>query len=167
MRTIQTCTLVLFASVATGCAFTPQAIELQPKLNVTESCIGNGRAVFVNVVDERTRKTLGTRGPGVGADLTLKGNPRSIVRASISGGLARKGYAPTTETVADAPELRVQIRDLDYEVRSGFWAGSLRTECNLKAICMHGRVNRYQSLYTGKFESSIRWCRAKNETIGL
>ena len=72
-----------------GCAFTPQAIELQPKVNVVESSIGQGRVVYINVVDERAKTTLGTRGAGLGADLTLRGDLRTTIRSSTIGGLTR------------------------------------------------------------------------------
>lgn len=156
MKTFPTCLLILLVIATNGCAFTPQAIEVKPQIYVAESSIGKGRVVFVNVVDERSRTTLGTRGAGIGADLTLQGDLASIIRASISGGLARQGFSPTRETVPGAPELRVEIRDLDYEVRAGFWAGSLRTQCNLKAFCQRGAVTQYQKLHSGKFESSIQ-----------
>ncbi len=67
MKNIRIPFAILVLLLVTGCAFTPQAIDLQPKVNVVESSIGQGRVVYVNVVDERTKTTLGTRGPGMGA----------------------------------------------------------------------------------------------------
>ena len=119
-----------------GCTFTPQAIELQPKVDVVESSIGQGRVVYVNVVDERAKTTLGVRGAGIGADLTLKGDLRTIIRSSTIGGLTRQGFSPTMETVPGARELRVEVRSLDYQVIRGFWQGTLRTSCSLKAVSM-------------------------------
>ena len=147
---------VLSIALITGCAFTPQAVEIEPKVYVPETSTGKGRPVYVNVVDERSKQTLGTRGAGMGAELTIKGNLRSIISSSISGGLARQGFAPTRESVADAPELRVEIRDLDYEVKTGFWAGSLRTQCNLKGFCKQGGAALYENYYQGVFQSSIQ-----------
>ena len=169
MKTIRI-SLVSLVVMASGCAFTPQAIELQPKTHVVESSVGKGRAVFVNVVDERSRKTLGTRGAGIGSDLSLAGDLPSIIRTSISDGLTRQGFSTNAASVPDAAELRVEIRDLDYEVRSGFWAGSLRTECNLKGICQRKAVPQYQKLYNGKFESSIQVVQSderNNEFVNL
>jgi uncharacterized lipoprotein YajG len=156
MKSIRAGLSILAFALASGCAFTPQAIDLQPKVFVAENAIGKGRVVFVNVVDERPRKTLGTRGPGMGADLTLKGDLSSILRSTIIGGLTRQGFSPTRESVPGATELSVEIRDLEYEVRSGFWAGSLRTECNLKGICKRESAVPYKNRYNGKFESSIQ-----------
>ena len=139
-----------------GCAFTPQAIELQPKVNVVESSIGQGRVVYVNVVDERGKTTLGIRGAGVGADLTLKGDLRTIIRSSTIGGLTRQGFSPTMETVPGARELRVEVRSLDYQVIRGFWQGTLRTTCSLKAICKQGTAREYERLHNGKYEVGVQ-----------
>ena len=156
MRPIWNLASVLTVALLTGCAFTPQAVEVQPKIYVPEMSTGKGRVVYVNVVDERSRQTLGTRGAGMGAELTIKGNLRSIISSSISGGLARQGFAPTPEIVAGARELRVEIRELDYEVKTGFWAGSLRTQCNLKGFCKQGAAALYENHHQGVFQSSIQ-----------
>ncbi len=112
MKNILNLFVILVLPMAAGCAFTPQAIELQPDVNVVESAIGQGRVVYVNVVDERARTTLGVRGAGLGADLTLKGDLRTTIRLSTIGGLTRQGFSPTMETV---------LVHANYVSRFGAW----------------------------------------------
>ena len=87
--------ILLFALVVinTGCAFTPQAVNLRPQVQATTGSSGQGRSVLVTVVDERPRATLGTRGArGVGADLTLVQDLPTVVRSAVSDGLQRQGF---------------------------------------------------------------------------
>lgn len=146
--------LVLLSS---GCAFTPQAVVLKPELMSVSAPIGQGQPVLLTVVDERPRSTLGTRGAqGVGAELTIAGDLTEVVRKTVSDGLQQQGFRPTMERPTDGRELRVEIRNLDYRVVVGFWAGTLSTECGLKAICIHGSARPFEQLYRGEFQESIQ-----------
>lgn len=50
----------------------------------------------------------------------------------------------------------MEIRNLDYRVVVGFWAGTLSTECGLKAICIHGSARPFEQLYRGEFQESVQ-----------
>ncbi len=155
-----------FFLLITGCTFTPQAVKIQPNIQVIETSLGRDRPLQINVVDERPKSTLGTRGVrGVGAELTVEGDLVAIVRASISDGLKRKGFAPQTERTGDARELRVEIRNLDYTVTQGFWSGSLRTDCVFKAICIRGSSRPYEQLYRGEVQDDIMAVQTDEENI--
>ncbi len=155
-----------FFLLITGCAFTPQAIKIQPKIQVTESSLGRDRPLQINVVDERPRSTLGTRGVrGVGAELTIEGDLVAIVWGSISDGMKRKGFAPQAERTTDTREVRVEIRNLDYTVTQGFWSGTLRTDCSLKAICIRGSNRPYEQLYRGEVQDDVMAVQTDEENI--
>jgi len=142
---------------ASGCAFAPQAVKLSPVIDVEQSSVGANHAVRVNVVDERPKSTLGTRGArGVGAELTLEGDLAEIVRTSLSNGLALKGFTAQSIKGAEGRELRVEIRSLDYGVTVGFWSGDLRTQCSLKAICIRGSDRPYEKLHRGEFKENVQ-----------
>jgi len=142
---------------ASGCAFTPQAVMLNPNLDAPASSVGKGRSVAVNVVDERPKTTLGTRGVrGIGADITLKNDLPQVVQASVSDGLRKQGFTVVPEHAADGREMRVEIRALEYEVTSGFWSGSLRTGCTLKGACIIGTTRPYEQVYRAEFQESIQ-----------
>ncbi len=148
--------LVMLGIMGTGCAFTPQAVVLRPDMQVTPSSVGQGRSVLLTVVDERPRSILGRRGvQGVGAELTVQGDLPTIVRETLSNGLQRQGFSPSPEKPVDGRELRVEIRNLDYSVAMGFWAGTLRTESGLKAICILGTSRPYERLYRGEVEETV------------
>jgi uncharacterized lipoprotein len=153
-------TLIILAGLVAftaSCAFTPQAVALKPEIQTTLDSVGQGRTVLLTVVDERPRTTLGTRSvKGMGAELTVQGDLTNIVRTAVTEGLQRQGFVVTSDKAADGRELRVEIRNLDYGITSGFFAGSLRTECGLKAICIIGAKRPYEKLYRGEHQESVQ-----------
>lgn len=140
-----------------GCAFAPQAVVITPEVSVQGSDVGGDRSVDVNVVDERPKTTLGTRGVrGVGADLTISGDLTTTIQKAVSDGLLRHKFKPLAGQNPDGRELRVEIRALDYEVIQGFWAGTLRVGVGLKAICVRGTMRPYEQLHRGEFAESVQ-----------
>jgi uncharacterized lipoprotein len=149
--------LAVLAVVAGGCAFTPQAVKISPTVNVGASQVGGGRDITLNVVDERPKKTLGTVGArGVGADISIEGDLVATVQRALSEGLSKLSFKPGTNRGASQPELRVEIRNLDYAVIVGFWAGTLRVDAGLKAICIKGAARPYERLHSGEFVESVQ-----------
>ena len=64
--------------------------------------LGPGQPLQVVVIDERTSKTLGTRGVrGVGSELTVAGDLAQTLDTSIAEGLKNQGFVPTDHTIKD------------------------------------------------------------------
>jgi uncharacterized lipoprotein YajG len=154
MRFMGYAVAIALAAMVSGCAFQKQAINLTPRIDIAESAIGGGKLTMVSVADERPRTTLGTRGvSGIGEQLTINGDLTTIVRGAITDGLKRQGFA--TEGPLEN-QLRVEIRNLDYAINSGFWAGKLNVEFLLKGICVKGSNRPYEQMYRGEFRKSIQ-----------
>lgn len=148
--------IVLMVGFASGCAFSQQAVQITPQVEVSGEQIGNDAPVRVNVVDERPKTTLGTRGArGVGADMTIDGDLASIVRTAIEEGLTRLGFRPTQDPTVER-ELRVEVRNLDYGVIVGFWAGTLKVDCSMKSVCVRDASRPYEQLHRGEFVESVQ-----------
>lgn len=144
------------ATMAVGCTFKHQAVKIQPQIDVAQSDLGKGRKVLVRVVDERPKTTLGTRGArGVGADMTIEGDVTSIVGSAIEDGLTKQGFSVTHDPLEER-QLRVELRNLDYDVIVGFWAGTLKVDTTLKGICQHGSVRPYEGMHRGQFTESVQ-----------
>jgi len=156
MGTIKWLAIIVMVGFASGCTFTQQAVKITPQVEVSGGQVGNGARLRVNVVDERPKTTLGTRGAqGVGADMTIDGDLASIVRGAIEQGLERLGFSPTRDP-GEARELRVEIRNLDYNVIVGFWAGTLKVDCSMKGVCVRGGTRPYELLHRGEFSESVQ-----------
>jgi uncharacterized lipoprotein len=151
-----------------GCAFTPQApIVIKPAIEANHSNVGAGQSLQVVVIDERTSKTLGTRGVrGVGSELTVAGDLAQTIDTSIAEGLKNQGFVPTEHTIKDGRVLNVEIRDLEYNMIMGFWAGTMRTQCSLKAVCVVGNVRPFEKMYHGEHEESVQVVQSADANTG-
>ena len=56
----------------------------------------------------------------------------------------------------DSNQLRVEIRNLDYVVNTGFWANNLNIEFLLKGICLKGDSRPYEQTYRGVFNRNVQ-----------
>ena len=149
-------TILAAIGLSSGCAFTSQAVSISPQVNVQASEVGADRSVNLNVVDERPRQTLGTRGvQGVGANLTIEGDLSATVKKALVEGLTKQKFKPLIDSNPENRELRVEIRNLDYTVIRGFWSGTLKVDISLKAICVRGSQRPYEQLHRGEITESV------------
>ncbi|WP_079204562.1 YajG family lipoprotein [Pseudomonas sp. CC6-YY-74] len=139
-----------------GCAFKPQAVQVSPDLKLNHVMEGQGSAINLLVVDERSSQSLGARGAGAGAELTLQGNLEQIITSAIESGLKQQGFVTPAQPERTNTRLRVEIRNLDYKVIAGVWSGTIRAESGLKAICKASSGVEYEKLYNGVFQEKGR-----------
>lgn len=148
--------VLAMVTMAAGCTFKHQAVKIQPTVDIAQSDLGKGRKVLVRVVDERPKTTLGTRGArGVGADMTVEGDVTRILKSSIEEGLLKQVFVLTQDTLEER-QLRVELRNLDYDVIVGFWAGTLKVDTTLKGVCQHGSTRPYEGMHRGQFTESVQ-----------
>jgi len=147
-HTLITMLTVLFSS---ACAFTPQAVTVQPRLDgLSASDAGHERSIVVTVSDQRAHA------PAIaGSPWTTSGEMEVAVRNTLEEGLRQLGF-----TIAAAPgdgsaELRVEIRSLGYRIQSGFWTSTLQSECATEGACMAGGQKSYQQLYRSTYDEAI------------
>lgn len=141
------------STIVSGCTFTSQAVQVTPELKLNNAMKGTGKTVKITVVDERSSKSLGQRGASnIGADLTIQGELANIVDSTIKTGLEKQGFSNSNNAVGKSAKLKVVIRNLDYKVITGFWSGTIRSECGVKAVCKSSSGNEYEKLYNGLFE---------------
>jgi len=92
----------------------------------------------------------------MGGQITLRQDLVSVLQAAIAEALKQQGFVPVTRVDdADGRQLRVEVRNLDYNVIVGFWTGTVRTECALKGICIVGASRPYEEFYRAVREETI------------
>ncbi len=141
-------TFMLICFGLSACAFTPQTAVIKPEVNFTETDEGHGATVVVKVVDERSSKALGHRGSATykGAKITTTQDIEGLIREEIMQGLAKKGFKPIDCTSECTPNLKVEIRLLEYSTSTGFFTGGIHTKAALKAIAnANGKI--YEKIY--------------------
>ena len=153
---------IAFMLSLSGCAFQAQSVAIRPVVDVSASQVGSNKPVYVNVLDERPKKTLGTVGArNVGADISINGDITASVKEAVATGLSKLSFKSINGRIAENAELRVEIRNLDYNVIVGFWAGTLRVDAGLKAICIRDGMRPYEKLHTGEFVESVQVVQAQ------
>jgi uncharacterized lipoprotein len=154
--------LALTILVSAGCAWTGQEVNLKPNITVKESSIGKGKAISVNVDDERPRKALGNKMPNGGGEINSVRDPKEIVEESLLFGLTRLGFKPGIQN-NNSTKLKAELRSIDYKIAMGFWMGTLTVDVALKGICKVDGQIKYEKLHRGKREESVGRVQSEDE----
>ncbi len=147
--------LFCFIILISGCAFTPQQIELAPQLTVRNDNMGNGTSIYLTVLDERATQGLGRRGSGYGpaAEITTATSLTDVVRKKVSEGLIARGFVVTDdESVSN--KLQVEIRTLEYTTSTGFWTGGVHIRGALKGEA-ETEGDSYEEMYRYEKEERV------------
>jgi uncharacterized lipoprotein YajG len=147
--------LMLICVVLGACAFTPQTAVIKPDIDLAETDEGHNATVTVKVVDERPDDALGHRGAAFkGAKITASQDIEDLFRKEIMQGLAKKGFKPTNCGKDSKPNLKVEIRLLEYSTSMGFFTGGIHTKVTLKAVAdVNGQT--YENLYRVENEKRV------------
>lgn len=140
----------------TGCAFVPESIPLQPQVNIPETNLGQGKTVFVAVIDARPDDTLGGRitGYGPAASIKLSNNITEIVREQIIKGLSQNGFKPVVNQLGIERKLTVRINSFDYKQRIGLLTGTLIIGCTLEGT-VDNKGEHYINVYRAVTQNDI------------
>lgn len=107
----------------TGCALSPQQIEVKPTAEVQPANRGNNQPVQVIAVDSRDRKEFGSRG-GVYKDTSLvqpANDLRPAIAETVRQGLQTLGYNAFNPG-DDATTLEVRLKNWSTSPKKGRWS---------------------------------------------
>ncbi|MCH2558005.1 MAG: YajG family lipoprotein [Alcanivorax sp.] len=144
--------LAAAALLATGCALSPQQIQIEPKPQVTPANFGQNSQVQVIAVDSRSQKAFGSRG-GVYKDTALvmpANDVREAIEEAVRGGLQSLGYNAFNPG-GDATTLEVRLEKLDYVPEEG----SVVNRVNLDLV-LQAEARRGDTTHTGTYKSSTQ-----------
>lgn len=159
--------LATLALTLSGCAQSPQQINLNPQVRVN-SHISNQPSVHLSVVDKRPSKSLGTRGGTYRESnhITLARDLQSMLKPAASAALSQMGIVIDQPSLTPT-DLQLWVEKLHYEVND---AQTLPIEVTLQvqiaAVANKGdqkQISRYESSKVHKFFTPPST--AKNEEI--
>lgn len=144
-------TVLIAALVVSGCALSPQRIEVDPQVQVKASNVGHNRSIQVLGVDSRGKNEFGSRG-GVydkTALLIPSNDIKAVIADTVRNGLQSLGFNAFNPG-GDATTLEVRLEQLDYIPEPGSVVN--RVDLNL---VLQAEARRGPTTHTGTYKSSV------------
>lgn len=144
-----------------GCALTPQQVKFQPTVARSAPAAAAavaGKEIALVTADERLSSAIGNRGLGPGgmsAEITTSDDIAKIVNDQVSTAMTNHGFTVKNGPQKGLPELRIEVRNLAYQVSPGIITGHLRAEAVLKGACTVAGERRYEHLYRGESTEEV------------
>ncbi len=109
--------IATLASLAllSGCALSPQVVNITPQATVSGPAYGQGRGVNVTVIDKLPSRTLGSRG-GVYSEtstITINNDLAAAVQITAEHALQQLGFSNTSS--ATPADITISIEALTYD----------------------------------------------------
>lgn len=145
---IQFTFLALVTFYFTGCAWAPQKLTIKAEPQFSNSAVGKGATVAVQVVDVRPSKIIGYRGlDSELAEIHTEQDVAGIFQDKLIEGLKRKGFNAIPYKGESTLTLRAEIRQIEYSSSMNMWKGSFQAKAAVaaysrKADRIHDRVYR-------------------------
>lgn len=160
--------LAALVCLTSGCAFTPQDVDIAPTLDLVESNVGNGVTVYVVVADERADSLIGHRGSAYGkaAKISNEQDISKIFCDAIVDGLKKYSFNPTVDDSEQTRGLNVQVRLIKYETSIGFWTGGIHTKAAVKVVASNNG-EKYEKMYRVEDEKRILFVPGAKENTAL
>lgn len=140
----------LSAGFLTGCAFVPEKVTLDPKVQYKHSHVGHNKSVVLRVIDARSSTALGGRvtqyGPAAPIDVSSESLVQ-IVRATVSKGLRANDFRVVSPGSPATALLVVRVNALEYRQRVGFWAGHVDLNSNIEGKATGSHNQTYDKVY--------------------
>lgn len=149
MRSLTTIlTAAVFAALLSGCALSPQMINITPAPEVTARNVGNNVAVAITGTDQRSRPEFGTRG-GVYGETSLIRAANSLtdtVVDAVRKGLQQQGFNAYNPG-ADSTALEVRVVEFSYVPESGSVVNRVEVRTELHSLARNAQGDEFRGVY--------------------
>ncbi len=150
MKSVKLAGLAL-AALLTGCALSPQQLQLAPVVEVNRAGVGAGSTINLQVVDNRSTKEFGTRG-GVydkTSLITPKNDVSEAVGTAMETALRQMGFNVNRFGGESGPTLTVYVDQIQLTSPNKNYASDIELRTALR-----GEVKTGRETYTGSYKKS-------------
>ena len=144
--------LSLALVLLSACAYSPQQITIEPRIDTGGDAYGNGRAIAVSAEDAREQKVLGTRG-GVYKDtstITVANDMVQAIARAAQAKLATLGFNVNSDQ--PSASMNVVVEQLSYDVPDkGGLGKTIDLKCALRVDVKAGSES-----YSGHYRTSAQ-----------
>lgn len=140
---------LLFCAVISACAYSPQQLNIAPKVLMNDEAYGQGRVLTVIVEDARDNKVLGSRG-GAYPDtsvITIANDVEEAIAGTTRSILRQQGFV-SDENMASVANVKIVLEQLGYVNEKA----KLTTEIRLTAV-IRLEINAADQVYSGRYRS--------------
>lgn len=147
--------LVLVSFSLVGCAFTPQTISIRPSLRVEENAIGQGKSIYINVVDKRSSNVIGRRTAmqSMSARIMTSEDLALQLRQIFEDNFRKKGFVPVSDE-SDSRQFTLKINTINHVISMGLIELGVNTIVSTEVYAKNNdqtyRENYYSELKTGQ-----------------
>lgn len=139
----------VFALLLTACALSPQQVTIKPALESNKSNIGEGRTLFVEVVDARESAALGSRGGMYKTTslITLANDLPAAIRDAATQQFRELGFVVQAAPGASA-DVRIFVDKLSY---SDPETSAVGFEVALESV-LRVEAKQNRDVYNGRYQ---------------
>ncbi len=152
MKPLSALLLFMAALSISGCALSPQTINIQPQVALDDAVArGDGRTLALTVTDERKTRVLGTRGGVYAAtsEISTAADIRPAIRDELARQLDKLGFR-VVDSGADADAaLKVIVDSIEYQASGAPVIKSVETAATIR---VQARVDNRE--YTGRYRGT-------------
>lgn len=158
--------LITSITLLSGCALSPQAVDIYPQVQVTGPAYGQGRQISVEVNDQRAIQALGSRGGVYGntSTITINNNLAAAVQTAAQNALQQLGFNGNSS--AKPAQMVISIETLTYDTTQNKLIYNVALEAVLKVTTtVDGSIHEGSYTTLGKHQFGQAPDAAKNASI--
>ncbi len=163
------CCSLIFTGLFSGCARHTEPIEiaLTPKKPVVAIIYAAAPTkVNLTVADERPTREIGKYYPyDDSSKVYIQGDVSKIIKKAIQKRLESGNFQVEENDNANTPNLRVEIRHLNFQIQNQGWHHDGQADSAIKAICTPAQGKVYQNFYKGNHEKQLAYSFAGKDEL--
>lgn len=131
-----------------GCSMAPQTVRLEPQVQVSQSDVGRGKVIGLDVSDARTGKKAGIIGDEKIKFVTVSAedeSPSAVYREAANA-LTKLGFKVRPASSATERVLRIELAELEYQSLKRPFTFDTEAKVVLAAVAENG-PNRYERTF--------------------
>lgn len=151
MKPLSAMSLFLAVLSISGCALSPQTINIQPQVALEDVVPrGDGRALALTVTDERKTRVVGTRGGVYAAtsEISTAADIRPAIRDELARQLDKLGFR-VVDSGAEAATLKVIVDSIEYRASGSPVVDTVETAATVR---VQAQVSNRE--YSGRYRGT-------------
>lgn len=138
-----------------GCAFTAQTVRIRPALSVEENNVGQGKNIYIDIVDKRSSNIVGHRTAikSMSARIMTSEDLGQELQKIFEDNFRKKGFIPISDE-SELTQFILKINTIDHVISMGLIELGINTVVSMEVYAKNNdqkyHENYYSELKTGQ-----------------